>query len=147
MLIQNIFGQTNLIVFRGTFCRNCINRNNITFFTGTHILNNFNNLYANESSPTKTKFFQKINILPKLYKKNPNEQTNKQYLPPPPKKNPGRRSTDMIENTWEHNLWQLIHQLIVQSAASWQRGKTSQNECPAYDTKQFDGEASVMLEL
>ena len=31
--------------------------------------------------------------------------------------------------------------------ASLQRGKTPPNECPAYDTKQSDGEASVMLEL
>ena len=26
-------------------------------------------------------------------------------------------------------------------------GQNSLNECPVYDTKQFDGEASVMLEL
>ena len=31
--------------------------------------------------------------------------------------------------------------------ASLQRGKTSPNECPDYDTKQSDGEAPVMLEL
>ena len=30
---------------------------------------------------------------------------------------------------------------------SLQRGKTPTNECPAYDSKQFDGEAPVMLEL
>ena len=28
-----------------------------------------------------------------------------------------------------------------------QRGKTPPNECPGYDTKQSDGEASVMLML
>ena len=32
-------------------------------------------------------------------------------------------------------------------AVSLQRGKTHPNECPVYDTKQSDGEASVMLEL
>ena len=31
--------------------------------------------------------------------------------------------------------------------ASLQRGKTSSNEYPGYDTKQSDGEAPVMLEL
>ena len=31
--------------------------------------------------------------------------------------------------------------------ASLQRGKTSANGCPDYDTKQSDGEAPVMLEL
>ena len=31
--------------------------------------------------------------------------------------------------------------------ASLQRGKDSSNECPGYDTKQSDGEASVILEL
>ena len=31
--------------------------------------------------------------------------------------------------------------------ASQQRGKTPRNECPAYETKQNDCEAPVMLEL
>ena len=31
--------------------------------------------------------------------------------------------------------------------APLQRGKTPPNECPRYDTKQSDGEVSVMLEL
>ena len=37
----------------------------------------------------------------------------------------------------------LLNTLI----ASLQRAKTPSNECPAYDTKQYDGEASVMLAL
>ena len=33
------------------------------------------------------------------------------------------------------------------TTASLLRSKTSPNECPAYDTKQFDGEVSVMPEF
>ena len=38
-------------------------------------------------------------------------------------------------------------ELLNTPTVSLQRGKTSTNECPGYDTKQSDGEASVMLEL
>ncbi len=33
------------------------------------------------------------------------------------------------------------------ATASLQRGKTLPNECPGYDTKQSDGEVTVMLEF
>ena len=36
---------------------------------------------------------------------------------------------------------------IAQLPASLQRGKTSPNKCPRYDTKQSDGEVPAMLEL
>ena len=38
-------------------------------------------------------------------------------------------------------------ELLNAMTASLQRGKTPPNKCPGYDTKHFDGEASVILEL
>ena len=37
--------------------------------------------------------------------------------------------------------------ILCNSAASLQRDKTPPHGCPAYDTKQSDGEIPVMLEL
>ena len=36
---------------------------------------------------------------------------------------------------------------LAGAVESWQRGNTSPNACPGYDTQQSDGKSPVMLEL
>ena len=43
--------------------------------------------------------------------------------------------------------YHFIIKLLAQPTASLQRGKTTPNECPSYDTEQPDGEGPSMLEL
>ena len=49
------------------------------------------------------------------------------------------------------NLWMAnstgVGDAVEYTAASLQRGKAPPNECPGYETKQFDSDARVMLEL
>ena len=47
--------------------------------------------------------------------------------------------------TWSCNYLQII--IFVSFAQSAAEGQDPLNKCPGYDTKQFDGEAPVMLEL
>ena len=54
----------------------------------------------------------------------------------------GEEETTTIAKIWPSQL-----ELQNTPTASLQKGKTPPNECPAYDTKQSDGEAPVKLKF